>query len=282
VWFEKIREKSAITVRNALQAIIARAGVSPTRIMCDNGTEFAGEFKAYCVDEHLKLVNTRSYSAQSNGIAERANRELRDALRQLFVRNANRVWEDKLRIVEDSMNSSYKAVNKATPDQIWQPNVEHRNIRDVERMNPEDVPAPVHAILESVEKKMKRFKDTEYDVGDTVRVKMSALFTNHRKMIKAGEKEKLKYIIVNYSPEIFTITRVFAPRQTVLERRSYYLMDQQNRPLVNSAGNPVRFYSGDIIAGDFANDTHLGTQQSLGLNRVRPSDTDYSRPPYLF
>ena len=43
----------------------------------------------------------------------------------------------------------------------------------------------------------------EHEVGDYVRLKMGSLFSEVRKMIKAGDK---KLITVTFSPDIYTVT----------------------------------------------------------------------------
>ena len=53
-----------------------------------------------------------------------------------------------------------------------------------------------------IEKKSTAHK---IEVGDIVRVKMGALFSKIRKLIKSDDK---KLIVVNYSPNIYNISRI--------------------------------------------------------------------------
>ena len=48
-----------------------------------------------------------------------------------------------------------------------------------------------------------------YKIGDSVRVLMSSLHSAIRKLVKGGRG---KYIVVNYSPEIYYVREVLKPR----------------------------------------------------------------------
>jgi len=61
-----------------------------------------------------------------------------------------------------------------------------------------------------------------YQVGDLVRVKMSSLYSQIRKMIKQGDK---KYITVTYSPDIYQIDTIVSPENKGYENERYTLKD---------------------------------------------------------
>jgi hypothetical protein len=50
VWLEKMRTKGALQTARALRSVFQRAGIMPSVIMSDNGTEFKGEFAELCKD----------------------------------------------------------------------------------------------------------------------------------------------------------------------------------------------------------------------------------------
>ena len=52
----------------------------PDVVTADNGHEFAGHFKRFCLDCGVKLINTAVRSPQSNGIAERLVETVKDIL----------------------------------------------------------------------------------------------------------------------------------------------------------------------------------------------------------
>ena len=66
VWLEMLENKSAIDNREAMKRIVTRAGVKPSHIIQDNGTEFRGEFEQWCREEGIKQRRTQSYSPEQN------------------------------------------------------------------------------------------------------------------------------------------------------------------------------------------------------------------------
>jgi hypothetical protein len=58
VWIEKLTQKASENTRDALKRICDRAGIIPTVIMSDNGTEFKGLFAQFC-SNHQQYVTER-------------------------------------------------------------------------------------------------------------------------------------------------------------------------------------------------------------------------------
>ena len=56
-------------------------------------------------------------------------------------------------------------------------------------------------------REIKKSTAHEFQVGDKVRVKMGALFSKIRKLIKSDNK---KLIVVNYSPDVYTISTILS------------------------------------------------------------------------
>ena len=54
-------------------------------------------------------------------------------------------------------------------------------------------------------REIKKSTANKFEVGDLVRVKMGALFSKIRKLIKSDNK---KLIVVNYSPDVYTISSI--------------------------------------------------------------------------
>ena len=57
----------------------------PREIMCDWGTEFAGNFTTECLNHRIRMVRSAPYSPFSNGIVERSNRTLKEAIRAMLL-----------------------------------------------------------------------------------------------------------------------------------------------------------------------------------------------------
>jgi hypothetical protein len=161
-WIGVLRHfKSAEEMRNAFIAICIRACVFPQIIMCDNGSEFKAAMKNWCRNKknpilrsaqakrnledtkiYIKLsnsdvyvekppiliVNTLSYTPQSNGLVENLNKFIRKLMRDTIVRVAGtpdaHKWPHKngnMRNIEDTKNNMVNSVTKFSPNQIWTP-----------------------------------------------------------------------------------------------------------------------------------------------------------------
>ncbi len=72
------------------------------------------------------------------------------------------------------------------------------------------------------QKLVKDYNDkNEFKTGDLVRVNMSSLYSNIRKLEKSGRG---KLVIVKYSPEIFKIAEPFGKKQGLPRRKKYTLV----------------------------------------------------------
>jgi hypothetical protein len=92
----------------------------------------------------------------------------------------------------------------------------------------------------------------ELQLGDYVRVKLSQLYSQIRKMVKDGDK---KYIVVKYSPEIYVIDKILKPDREGYEKLRYTLKTLGGEPLLtqqkmNNPNKPrrqKRFFASDFI-----------------------------------
>jgi len=118
----KLTKKEAKNVANEFERITP---MYPTYILCDNGTEFQGDFINYCKDNGIIIRNTTTYSAQSNGIAENKNKAIRKLTRHVFLRTNKLNWTRYLDSIEDNLNNTYNSNKKATPNELWSDTTEH-------------------------------------------------------------------------------------------------------------------------------------------------------------
>ena len=194
IWLEKLKTKDAISACDALKRAIDRAGISPNHLISDNGTEFLGEFAEYCKEHEIKQRFSRAYSPQANGIVERANREVRKILRAYFVQNNNKKWIAVLDTVESNKNETYHSTIKTFPNEIWSPDkvkrtADNRRIpNSILESDPRSRGVAVRSntkimqrialnnVIKKVKSDVKRFKKTELEIGDFVRVKMRSYF----------------------------------------------------------------------------------------------------------
>ena len=84
--------------------------------------------------------------------------------------------------------------------------------------------------MELKAKKMLNAETELFEVGDPVRVLMSSLHSEVRKLVKANRG---KYIVVKYSPEIYYISEVLKPKPRLkdFQNTRYTLKDEDGHKL---------------------------------------------------
>uniref|UniRef100_A0A3B3SBH5 Gypsy retrotransposon integrase-like protein 1 n=1 Tax=Paramormyrops kingsleyae TaxID=1676925 RepID=A0A3B3SBH5_9TELE len=99
-----------------IQELFRFTGI-PEDIVSDRGPQFASRvFREFCQKLNITLSLTSSYHPQSNGLAERTNREVSKALR-LLVRSNPAKWTSHLVWAEYSLNSRVSPITALTPFQ---------------------------------------------------------------------------------------------------------------------------------------------------------------------
>jgi hypothetical protein len=248
IFLGAMKVKEASVTSKALDKIIRKTTVSPKYIICDNGTEFFGDFNTYCLAHDITIRRNRAYSPEANGIVERANKEVRKIIRNINLENENTNWIDHLQRVEDIKNNTYTSAIKNIPNKIWNNKKEEIALRNIPIHNrtgnqKEDQIIANQTILRNVKKQIEEFKDDELKVGDQVRVRMDALSNGIKALVKAG---KTKQIIVNFSPLVFKILKKIIPKKGFLERSRYIVgTTDETRVLVNKEDGkkPRQFYA---------------------------------------
>ena len=180
IFLGAMKVKEASVTAKALDKIIRKTTVSPKYIICDNGTEFLGDFNTYCLAHEITIRRNRAYSPEANGIVERANKEVRKIIRNINLENENTNWIDHLQRVEDIKNNTFTSAIKNIPNKIWNDKKEQIILRNIPIHNrtgdqKEDQIIANQTILRNVKKQIEEFKDDELKVGDQVRVRMDAL-----------------------------------------------------------------------------------------------------------
>jgi hypothetical protein len=101
---------------------------------------------------------------------------------------------------------------------------------------------------------------------------MSSIFSNVRRLIKEGNS---KQIVVTYTLEMFLVSHVIVPRNKLLERKRYILINAEGKTLSKN-NKPQQFYSNELllVEGKRDNDADTSVEQALKLNGVKPSSTD--------
>ncbi len=190
VWLGKLKEKTAVAVRDEYARVV---DVTPRSILSDNGGEFLAEFDVWLQEHEIKHRRTATHSPQANGVAETANRRVRRQIQDQFVKYNTHNWVDALEDIALTMNNTYSGARKATPKQILGREYRPR-FKTVYREGAKQYMA----------RKRRRADANQVEVGDIVRVKMSALYSGVRANLKSTMDRK--YVVVTYSPELFRVT----------------------------------------------------------------------------
>ena len=111
-----IPNKEAATVADFfLKDIITRHGL-PQVVVCDNGTEFSGEFAELLQKCHIELRHSSPNHPQTNGLVERLNKTLKAALQRSIAGDALITdWDRHLHRVLLGYRASIQASTKYSP-----------------------------------------------------------------------------------------------------------------------------------------------------------------------
>jgi hypothetical protein len=251
----KLTKKEALKITNEFDRI---APIYPSHILCDNGTEFKGEFLKYCKDHEIKIRNTSTYSPQANGVAENKNKQIRKVIRDIFLRTNKKNWSQHLDKIAENLNNTYHSKKKTTPNALWADN------KDQVKVPHRRLPESIESILSLQQKEVLRmrrkqelFDEKTLEKGDYVRVKMNALYSGVRSIVKA---ENGKLLVVKYTPDIYRVAKVVKPRNT--QKLEYYIENKDgkrpNRSFFLSDLQKVEANANDGLA--------ITTERALDLN----------------
>lgn len=281
VWARPLKNKTANDVSLALEDICQKAGVYPSIIQKDNGLEFAGETNDFMARHNIKWINTLSYSPQSNGLIENFNNQLRKMLREIMIRHNDLVWYNQLDLCCSIKNRQVNSTTKKRPIDIW----DNRPYNERPNINNNEVAGNIR---KKAKQNVLKNKTIELNIDDYVRVKLSQLYSQVRKMIKDGDK---KFIVVKYSPEVYQIDKILKPDNEGYEKLRYTLKTLNGEPLLtqqkmNNPNKPrrqKRFFASDFLKvskEDVENNMNdnFTIHDALKLNVVRDEETEAKKP----
>jgi hypothetical protein len=286
-FLEPSKKRDSLSISKCLGNIVRREGIKPTTIICDNGSEFEKDFETYCKDHEIKIRRNRAYSPQANGIVERSNKEIRKLLRSIMLENQSTNWVDQLRKIERYKNNTYTSAIDTAPARVWNNTIEQIPF-ELGRDQNEQASLQVDAkqrILKNVRKQILKFKNTELEVGDRVRVRMDQVSNNIRALVKSGDTKK---IVVVWSPIIFKVLKKITPKtiRGISFERSRYVIGTVDgtRMLVNKENGtkPRNFYSNSLkkVGDDETNYKDLSMKQAIELSGVDLNRNDVYSAPY--
>jgi hypothetical protein len=227
VWLRFVITNSALQTQLALKKVIDEYKVSPKYIIIDNGVEYKGIFETYCKEQNIKIRRSRTYSPESNP-SERYNQMVRKTLRSFLLKYKTQDYDRFVANTERNINDSFILNKKATPNMLWSPTksddigkksdiIENLGIIPLEELKK----SLIAKLQIKNANKIADFKThNEYETGDLVRVAMSSLYSNVRRLNKEGRG---KLVVVRYSPQVFRISNESKKRTGLPSRQKYSL-----------------------------------------------------------
>ena len=211
IFVEPVKSKHSEKMIDAFKRLFSRIKIVPWKLLTDQGLEFtAKEVKKYfkSIDmEHFSMFTSPQWHA---GMAERANRSIKERLYRYFTEKRTLKWVDVIQDIVNAINNSFNSSIGMRPIDVTYKNAEGLRLKLKEQAREEVAP--------------NRWKHTDFSVGDKVRI------------------EKYKHVfqkgyLPNFTDEIFVIKQV---RLVPHQRPTYRLSDKK--------GELIRgwFYANDL------------------------------------
>ena len=210
VWLRALKRKTNTEVLSAFKSVVKDASKFGTvkAIQTDNGSEFKGSVSKWLKENNIKHIFTSvEASSYANGTIERMNRTIRDVILKIRLRNKNVVnWKDNLEQVEYAINNTISTATSATPTSV----LEGETYEDI------------HTKL-----KKTRLRNSHFD---------------DKPVLKSGEKVRvINYLdknakassTIRYSPEVYTIKKVYRPSKDTGRPHQYTLNELEGRYTIN-------------------------------------------------
>ena len=277
-FFSKYLWAKALTQNNAEQVLAAFKSICdetqpstyPHILITDNGKEFSNEnMKQYCKDHHIQHRLAQSYKPTTNGLTERMNREIRKKIKAGFIKNNNLEWVSHLQTYVENINNQRQSTTGYKPIELWKPhyrqiprnNLPNPDLRPNDFSNDEELRQRTEArIVNKASAILKTQRIKKLQVGDKVRIKLTAIDSKYRQRNKDGMDKKKT--AVTYSPKVYEISKLVNDIETPnnqyqsndpFKRLKYYLKyqtgDGEWKEVGTQKGNrfePTSFYKSDL------------------------------------
>jgi Integrase core domain/Chromo (CHRromatin Organisation MOdifier) domain len=196
LFVEPVRSKCAEEMVRAFRRVFHRCGFVPWRLVTDRGREFT----ASAVQRLFRAEEVRHRCQETSplwhaGMAERANRSIKERLYRYFTHRGTPCWTGVVQQVVTALNASpNSSIFGMRPRDVCFRNAERLRRRLAERAH--------------VERSGSSFHRVRFRVGDRVRIE------RHRHAFRKG-------YLPRFTDEVFTVARVFTSRAPI----TYQLRD---------------------------------------------------------
>ena len=250
-----IKNKKNETVLEAINSIFTKNNFYPTILQTDRGLEYKNEnLGKYCKENKIKLIFGAAYTPTSNCYIENFNRILRDNIRRIFVKYKTLNYTEHLENILYNRNHTKSNILRCRPIDIWR----NTNTRiDINNESNKKLIEVYKDYCDRMKIKIEENKKTTFKEGDKVRILLSALYSNLRKLNKAGDGKK---IICLWTTDIYIIDTVFK-KKNEFSKDKYYITD----------------LNGEYIRQEFKkNNPNQTLQRKIFMNKeIQKIDDDY-------
>ena len=243
-------------------------GTYPKLLQADNGAEFVNvDINPWAEKHNVKMVHTLTYTPTGNALVENFNKYLRKMINEGFIRYNSLNYVNHLQEYCNNRNDMKHTVTKKKPKDIWVAGREKNDFKDDEN---------IMEVKDRLEDKAKndynRIKINSFEVGDYVRASMKALYTDHRRIIKANEK---KYLPISFSPEVFIVSKVIKPKKNIDFVSNQYLIKTKANRIVKTehidnkhhvVHEPKKFFGSELQQVQEDQEDIITQKQALKLN----------------
>jgi len=218
VWARALSQNSGEQVLEALRSICSESSPStyPHTLITDSGKEFTSQdFNKFCKDSKVVHRVAQSYKPTTSGLTERMSREIRKKIKAGFIRSSSLEWVSKLQTYCDSISSQRQSTTGYKPVELWKPL--YKPVKRGRLPSPELKPSDLSSgkelrqrtearVLSKASAILKTQRVKKLQVGDKVRVKLTATDSKYRQRNKDGlEKKKTA---VTYSPKVYKVSKL--------------------------------------------------------------------------
>ena len=240
LWSRSMRNKNTNTTTAGLQSIVAEAGnVYPKRWGSDQGNEWEGTFRQLLENNGCRLVLAKSYYPKAFGKIEAINRIVRRNLTDWCVRNQERRWFRGLADVVNGYNqTSHNGLDDKTPNQLYDDNIATDEMKQQRK----------DTMMRKIREQVAKNHSVSFKKDDKVIVKLTALYSEARKLVKSGKK---KHMMMLYTNKVYTVDSVInTERVHQMEAKPQYtLRDPDDNIVLSKEGigpGPLRVFATDL------------------------------------
>lgn len=173
----------------------------PLSLVTDNGPAYIShEFKKFLTDCEVEQIITPAHHSAANGLAERFNKTMREAMIKYMLNNPNIEWSDLVAKIVDRYNNTKHRVTGYTPNELLQSNelwkiANERTIKqqtyDAKRLNQKRKPAQVEVgskvLLDNPKRFQKKFAPKRLGPFTVLKKINNEIYVTNKKLSKSGK-----------------------------------------------------------------------------------------------